>query len=401
MNSNAIVTTSTALPAQAMGQNLFLAFVDYIDRSPKTARTYLTNLRQFMGWMKYAGVAQPTRQDVINFREWLTVEHDAIEFDPAAPQGWKYRTDHTGNPQRVTCKPNTVKQYLQSVKQFFSWAAAEGLYSNVAANIHAPKITDSHRKDSLTAQDVQTIEQSITNAAGTQQAAAASAKKDTAGRIQRSSEQGKRLFAMYLLAVNAGLRTIEISRANIRDLEVRNGNATLFVWGKGHTEPDAKKPLAGAVYEAIRDYINSRTDRPTSASPLFVSTGNRSGGKRIDPTTISRMLKRAMQGAGFDSERLTAHSLRHTAGQHVMEITGDNIYQTQMYMRHSSPKTTEIYLNNDTNAQDAVLAQRLFEHYHGGQAASSAADKILQAMQTMNPAQLEQLATIATAIAAR
>ena len=191
MNSNAIVTTSTALPAQAMGQNLFLAFVDYIDRSPKTARTYLTNLRQFMGWMKYAGVAQPTRQDVINFREWLTVEHDAIEFDPAAPQGWKYRTDHTGNPQRVTCKPNTVKQYLQSVKQFFSWAAAEGLYSNVAANIHAPKITDSHRKDSLTAQDVQTIEQSITNAAGTQQAAAASAKKDTAGRIQRSSEFGK------------------------------------------------------------------------------------------------------------------------------------------------------------------------------------------------------------------
>ncbi len=52
-----------------------------------------------------------------------------------------------------------------------------------------------------------------------------------------------------------------------------------------------------------------------------------------------------MQAAGFDSERLTAHSLRHTAGQNVMELTGNNIYDTQMYMRHSSPKTTEIYLN--------------------------------------------------------
>lgn len=398
---NAIITTGAELTAQSMGQNLFAAFVEYIDRSPKTARTYLTNFRQFAAWMKFAAVQQPTRQDIINYREWLIAEHDAIELDTTAPQGWRYRTDHSGNRQRIVCKPNTVKQYLQSVKQFFSWAAAEGHYPNIAANIHAPKVTDTHRKDSLTAQEVQTIEKSITSTAEARQAAAADAKKDAAGRMQRSGEQGKRLYAMYLLAVNAGLRTVEISRANIKDLEIKNGNATLFVWGKGHTEPDAKKPLAPAVYAAIREYLNSRSDSPTSASPLFVSTGNRSHGKRIAPTTISTMLKQAMQGAGFDSERLTAHSLRHTAGQNVMQITGDNIYQTQMYMRHSSPKTTEIYLENDSTAQDAALAQRLFEHYHGGQTSNSAADKLQQAMQTMNPAQLEQLAAIAAAMATR
>lgn len=396
---NAIITTGAELTAQSMGQNLFAAFVEYIDRSPKTARTYLTNFRQFAAWMKFAAVQQPTRQDIINYREWLIAEHDAIELDTTAPQGWRYRTDHSGNRQRIVCKPNTVKQYLQSVKQFFSWAAAEGHYPNIAANIHAPKVTDTHRKDSLTAQEVQTIEKSITSTAEARQAAAADAKKDAAGRMQRSGEQGKRLYAMYLLAVNAGLRTVEISRANIKDLEIKNGNATLFVWGKGHTEPDAKKPLAPAVYAAIREYLDSRSDSPTSASPLFVSTGNRSHGKRIAPTTISTMLKQAMQGAGFDSERLTAHSLRHTAGQNVMQITGDNIYQTQMYMRHSSPKTTEIYLENDSTAQDAALAQRLFEHYHGGQTSNSAADKLQQAMQTMNPAQLEQLAAIAAAMA--
>lgn len=398
---NAIITTGAELTAQSMGQNLFAAFVEYIDRSPKTARTYLTNFRQFAAWMKFAAVQQPTRQDIINYREWLIAEHDAIELDTTAPQGWRYRTDHSGNRQRIVCKPNTVKQYLQSVKQFFSWAAAEGHYPNIAANIHAPKVTDTHRKDSLTAQEVQTIEKSITSTAEARQAAAADAKKDAAGRMQRSGEQGKRLYAMYLLAVNAGLRTVEISRANIKDLEIKNGNATLFVWGKGHTEPDAKKPLAPAVYAAIREYLDSRSDSPTSASPLFVSTGNRSHGKRIAPTTISTMLKQAMQGAGFDSERLTAHSLRHTAGQNVMQITGDNIYQTQMYMRHSSPKTTEIYLENDSTAQDAALAQRLFEHYHGGQTSNSAADKLQQAMQTMNPAQLEQLAAIAAAMATR
>ncbi len=389
-----IIRTGSSL----QGMGLFSSFIGYIDRSPKTTRTYTTNLRQFAAWVKYADVQQPQREDIINYREWLGAEHDAIELQPSAPAGWTYRTDRNGNRQKVNCKPNTVKQYLQSVKQFFTWTAAEGIYPNIAANVHAPKIKEAHRKDSLTAADVQTIEKSITSRAAAQQAAAAGAEKDTNGRIQRSTEQGKRLFAIYSLAVNAGLRTVEISRANIRDIEVKNGTACLYIWGKGHAEADTKKPLAAEVYAAIKEYISSRTDNPTGNSPLFVGTGNRSRGKRIAPTTISTMLKQAMQAAGFDSERLTAHSLRHTAGQNMMDITGDNIYQTQQYMRHSSPKTTEIYLDNNNAAQDAALAQRLYEHYHGTDTGTSAADRLQMAMQRMNPAQLEQLANIAAAM---
>lgn len=60
--------------------------------------------------------------------------------------------------------------------------------------------------------------------------AAQEARKDTAGRMQRSGEQGKRLYAIYLLAVNAGLRTIEISRANVKDLETKGGQSWLYIW---------------------------------------------------------------------------------------------------------------------------------------------------------------------------
>ena len=45
---------------------------------------------------------------------------------------------------------------------------------------------------------------------------------------------------MYLLAVNAGLRTVELSRANVKDLEVKAGSAYLYIWGKGHSEADQK-----------------------------------------------------------------------------------------------------------------------------------------------------------------
>lgn len=388
-------TGAEVIPARDLPPALFNDFIRYIDRGEKTTRTYITNLRQFAAWLKYASIARPTRQDVISYRDYLSAEHDAIQLDPV--NGWTYRTDSRGNRCRIACRANTVVQYLRSVCQFFRWTAAAGLYPNIAENIHAPKIRhDTHKKDALTAADVLTIEKSMQAAAEEKTAAAAVAKKDTAGRIIRATEQGKRDYAMYVLAVNAGLRTIELSRANVKDLETRNGRAVLYVWGKGHTEPDARKPLAPEVYAAVKEYLDARSDRPTANSPLFVATGNRSGGQRIAETTISKILKRAMQAAGYDSERITAHTLRHTAGTNVQELTG-NLYTTQKYMRHSNPQTTEIYLHNDTERAEMETAQELYNLYHG--IAQDGREKLANILQGMTPGQIEQLTTIAAAMA--
>ena len=393
-----LMTVNNSIQAQDFhGEELMSRFISYIDRTQATARAYVINLRQFIAWMRYSAVKRPTREDIISYRNWLGQEHDAIEIDPQNAKGWTYRTDKAGRPQRITCKPNTVKQYLQSVRQFFSWTAAEGLYPNIAANIHGPKVkTDTHRKDALTAAEVLTIENSIEANAQSRQDAAGAAEKDRAGKMQRSEEQGLRLRAMYLLAVNAGLRTVEISRANVKDLQSRDGRTWLYIQGKGHTEADQRKPITPEVKAALDEYMSSRTDEPTSASPLFVSTGNRSKGQRIAPTTISTMLKRAMQEAGFDSERLTAHSLRHTAGTTVQEITG-NLFLTQKYMRHANPATTEIYLHNDTERQEADIAQQLYNRYHGTEESDTTA-QLATVTASMSPAQMEQLLMIARAM---
>lgn len=395
---NAIVVSDRQeITAQGITSGLFADFVAFIDRSEKTTRTYLTNLRQFMAWLRYTAISRPVRQDIISYRQWLTAEHDSIQLAPDTVSGWEYRTDGTGKPIKVSCKPSTVKAYLQSVKQFFSWTAANGYYPNIAANVHAPKTTTGHKKDGLTAPEVLTVERSIEAAAQEKTAAAEGMAKDKAGRIQRSTEQGKRLYAMYLLAVNAGLRTIEISRANIKDIETKGGRSWLYIWGKGHTSPDQKKPIAPEVKAAIDDYLTARTDVYTSASPLFVSTGNRSHGQRIAATTISTMLKTALKTAGFDSEHITAHSLRHTTAGNVMKITGNNIYAAQQYLRHNDPRTTEIYLENDTSEQDAIIAKRLYDHYHGIDEAGNL-ENIHSLIDTMNPAQLEQLTAIVKAM---
>lgn len=364
MEAPAVYNSLTMETAHDITAALYKAFVDWIDRGPKTTRTYITNFRQFLTWLKFKGIARPTRQDIINYRYWLAHEHEAIRANSTAPGGWSFKTDAAGNPLRIVCRPNTIAQYLRSIGQFFSWTANNGLYPDIAANIHPPKVThDTHRKEALTAADVLRIEASIITQAATRTEAAKGAAKDTAGRKQRSEEQGKRLLAIYSLAVTAGLRTIEISRANIKDLEIKGGQAWLFIYGKGRTEPDQKKALAPEIADLIADYLKSRADRPTAQSPLFVATGNRANGKRLAPTTISTLLKAAMIEAGYNSEKITAHSLRHTAGTAVQELTG-NIYETQKYMRHSNPVTTEIYVHTETDRQEALIAQRLYNFYH-------------------------------------
>ncbi len=393
---------TNATSVQDFNPNLFIDFVTWIDRGEKTTRSYLTNLRQFMAWLKYTAISRPVRQNIIDYRQWLTVEHDAIRLDPDSITGWTYRTDAHGIPLKIMCKPNTIAQYLRSVCQFFRWTDANNVYPNIAVNIRIPKVkNDTHHKEALTVQEVLSIETSIKKQATERKQTVAKATKDTVGRIQRSIEQGKRLYAMYLLAVNAGLRTIEISRSNVKDLETKSGQSWLYIWGKGHTEPDQRKPIAPEVAAAIKDYLQNRKDHPTRTSPLFVATGNRSGGKRIAALTISKMLKQAMQQAGFNSERLTAHSLRHTTGTAVQELTG-NIYITQKYMRHNNPATTEIYLHNNTEEQEANIAQQLYNFYHGTSNTDISNTDIRahleQLISRMNPEQLQQLTDIATAI---
>lgn len=393
-----ISTPAGVIPAQSLSSYMFDDFIAYIDRPGKTAQTYITNLKQFCAWMLYKGITQPQRADVIQYRDYLSTDHEAIQLDPDSPQGWSYRTTASGHRFSIRCRPATVNQYLRSVKQFFSWAAAAGLYPDIARNIHGPKISnETHKKEALTAADVLKVETSISLQAEGKRQRAAVNPKDTAGRVERATEQGARLRAMYMLAVNVGLRTVEISRANVKDIQVKDGKACIYIWGKGHTEPDAKKPIAPGVYEAIRDYLDNRSDRPTPNSPLFVSTGNRSGGQRIAATTISRMLKKALQSAGYDSDRITAHSLRHTAGTNAMKVTGD-LFEVQNYMRHRDPKTTEIYLHVETEEQESETARALYNLYHGITEQRDTRQRLENILDRMTPDKLEQLARVAAAM---
>ena len=184
--------------------------------------------------------------------------------------------------------------------------------------------------------------------------------------FDRSDETGKRLYAMYLLCVICGLRTIEIHRADVGDLKTVGGTAYLYLHGKGHDDKDAPVLLIKEVYDAVQDYLQIRAEKVTAKSPLFTSTSNRSKGGRIATTTISTMLKTLLVNAGYDSDRLTAHSLRHTSGTGAHKA-GIDLYGVQHLMRHCDPATSEIYIHDDDHkAAEEKGRKGIYDYYFNG-----------------------------------
>lgn len=319
-NSNAmiparpyVVGQSAQLPA--FNVDLFERFIDYTDRKDTTVKGYFTCIRQFVKWLELNDIRQPERDDIKAYRDYLASSDLA-----------------TG----------TQAQYLRAVKHFFKWTASEGLYPNVADNIHGAKVRhDVHKKDALQREDVAKI----------------------ADTIDRSDEQGRRLYAMYLLCVICGLRTIEIHRANVGDIKTVGGAAYLYLQGKGHDDKDAPVMLIPEVHEAITDYLQNREADTKAKTPLFTSTSNRSKGGRIATTTISTMLKKMLVNAGYDSDLLTAHSLRHTSGTGAHKA-GIDLYGVQHLMRHCDPATSEIYIHDDDHQTAEAKGRRgIYDYY--------------------------------------
>lgn len=304
--ANTVAQSATELTAQADLNSLAKSWIAYLDASPKTIEVYTRAIRRFCVRMKEMGVAAPSRENVLTYRDEL----------------------------RVRCKPATVESYLSAVKLFFKWTEREGLYPNVADNIKGAKIDREHKRDYLTEEQARHL----------------------FGSIDRSTISGKRDYALLSLMVTTGLREISVVCANIEDIGSIGGANVLFYKGKGHDEKACYVKLSASVKSAILGYLDARGEY-FGGSPLFGSVSHRNMGKRLTTRSISRICKTRFLDAGLNSDRLTGHSLRHTAAT-LNLLHGGTIEETQQLLGHADINTTMIYSHAleraNNNSEDRI-----------------------------------------------
>ena len=290
----------------------FERFISYLDASPKTIETYTKALGQFFNYIGVHGIRKPQREDVLAFRDDLKASG---------------------------LKPTTVQNYITATRIFFKWTAQEGLYPNIAEHVKGAKLDKNHKKDYLTSRQ---------------------AKEVLAG-VQTDSEEGLRNYAILSLMVTGGLRTIEVSRADVEDLRTVGESTVLYIQGKGREEKTEYIKISAPVEKAIRSYLKAR-ENVEEGQPLFTSTSNNSKGKRITTRTVSGVVKTALRNAGYDSTRLTAHSLRHTAITLAL-LAGREITEVQQFARHANLNTTMIYnhaLDQAKNGCSDAISSAIF-----------------------------------------
>lgn len=289
------------------------SYVSFLDASPRTIQTYTGNIRQFIKWTQAAQIQRPTREDILAYRDYL----------------------------KKCCKPSTVQNYITALRLFFSWTAQAGIYPNIAEHIKGAKLDTNHKKDYLTSSQA----------------------KDLLDSIDTSTAMGKRDYALIALMLTGGLRDIEASRANIEDLKQSGGSTVLYLQGKGREERTEYIKVVPIVEKALRGYLKTR-GKAKKQQALFTSLSNNNKGERLTPRSISGIVKNRLLAAGFDSTRITAHSLRHTAVT-LSLLGGLPLDEVQQFARHSNISTTQIYAHNlerAKNRSEETIAASIFDN---------------------------------------
>jgi integrase/recombinase XerD len=287
-----IATVSTAL--QGNSEELISRYIGSLDIKPRSRETYSKATKHFIEWLNLNNITSPDRQDIIAYKAELLSSYTAC----------------------------TVSSYMTAVKSLYRWLEGEKISPNIANGIKGAKHQQGFRKDALSPEQANNV--------------LATMGKETLEEL--------RDFAIVNLLTRTALRTIEAQRANIEDIRSEGGATLLYIQGKGRDSKDAFVLLTENALRPIRKYLKARGETKES-EPLFISLSDRNHGGRLSTRSISRIAKTSLVKAGYDSSRLTAHSLRHTAVT-LSLLGGASLQYAQQLARHSNINTTLIYAHN-------------------------------------------------------
>ena len=292
------------------------AFIGSLDAMSTTRETYRKGISIFFEWIGESGL------DL----KYLTTS-DIIAYKDSLLQNKKSAL--------------TVNLYLSVVRRFYKWAQSQGYYQDIAESVSSVKTKkDTFRKLHLESdQGAQLLEYEAT----------AKVVKGNSYNLTKTLNQNEQMialrnYAMVNLMLRTGLRTIEVSRADIGDIATKKGRRILRVWGKGHAEKDDFVVLTDEAYLPIKEYLKTR---PAAGNdePLFACEGLDSKGRRMSTRRIQAICKEGLRSIGLDGHEYSAHSLRHTTGTEILN-NGGTMFDVQHVLRHTTPATSQVYINS-------------------------------------------------------
>ena len=278
------------------------SFIDYLDVDDLTLKTYKTGIESFIMYLKDNNIKNPTRDDVIAYRNML----------------------------RETYSNNTVNTYMIAVRALFKYLEIHNIYDNICVDIKGAKYSTTPKKEVLSLEKIKSIYNGLNDL------------------------EDKALFS---LMCSTGLRVCEIATALIEDIKEYNGEMVLFILGKKRDSKCEYVKLSKQVLDDLKAYIGERTN-----GYIFISTSNNNNGGGLTTTSLRNRIKSIFKRFGINKDTVSCHSLRRSFAVISYE-TGSSIYDIQQVLHHSSINTTTRYLrqvDRDKNKTEYNVATAIF-----------------------------------------
>lgn len=277
---------------------LWGAYLEHVRgyRGDTTVQQYLRSVCRFVEWVQAAGLDHDrlTPADFDSWQKFLALElrHSAT---------WRVRQ-------------------VAAVRGFYAWRGSRGIGANLAADLRGPREPTGMARKYTTAQ-LRGMLIAVTQ--------------------HRNEAMRVRDLAVLLVLLATGARREEISRLNVRDLELHQRTGLVRFHGKGAKQREV--PFEGPVVESLQAWLLLRAELkfPFHEDAVFVGLEGVGRGCRMRPRAIERRVSTYAKQAGL--REWGVHRFRVTFATALYD-DGAGIEEIRLLMGHESIETTRRYL---------------------------------------------------------
>ncbi len=277
-------------------------YIEFLDRKSITKSSYKRILNEYLQYTVTHNLAEPKRNDVIKYKEYLLKNLGSA----------------------------TVQKHVVVLRGFYRYIKISGYGDDITYGIRGCKIQATYKRQALSVQDAHRLMEK--------------AKRRAQNVI------GKRNYALTVLLLTTGIRSIEVERADVTDVDLLHGEKVLFIMGKGHDSKDAYVKLPQTTYTAITEYLEARNNEEI---PLFLTHPEKGKCRRLTTKAMRGIIKELLISIGYNSKAYSVHSLRHTFATTALS-SGATLMQTKEALRHKDISTTQLYLHDIELSQSDV-----------------------------------------------
>ena len=278
-------------------------------------------LRRYDQYMEQVrGLAPKTREGALRLVEALLRKHfgdNAIQFEIITPE--RLRRFFAAQAKNYKT-PSSLGVVVSSLRGYFRWRATLGdrTHALVGALAYPANWQLASLPKSLAPAEVEQLEASL----------------------GQSGPSMLRADAMVRCALDLGLRSGEVARLSLDDIDWDVGTITLRRTKGGREDV---MPLPQATGQAIAAYL--RDERPKTQHRMVFARHMTPRERPIGPDLVRKTIRQAYARAGLPHTR--SHLLRHTMASRLL-AGGSSLKEVADVLRHRSLNTTLIYAKLDS-----------------------------------------------------